>query len=68
MMRESYDWMVSFSKDTELIGRKFRPSDLKYGAWPDGTIFVHVRTGQVREWRDRQAATVYRPCPSQETP
>jgi hypothetical protein len=45
---ERFEWLVSFCSDREMIGRKFRPSDVQYGTWPDGTIFTNVRTGEVR--------------------
>lgn len=47
---ERFEWLVSFCRDREMIGRKFRPSDIQYGHWPEGTVFTNVRTGEVRVW------------------
>lgn len=57
-MNERFEWLVSFCKDEEMIGRKFRPSDVQYGTWPEGTVFTNVRTGEVRVWHGGQVECI----------
>lgn len=48
---DRYDWLISYCpKDPDLVGRKFRSSDLQYGVWPEGTIFTNTLTGEVKVW------------------
>jgi len=47
---ERYEWIVAYCEDRDFVGRLFRPSDVQYGLWPEGTVFTNVRTGVVKVW------------------
>jgi hypothetical protein len=57
--QDRFEWEITHHpEDQEFVGRKFRSTDVRYGDWPEGTVFTNVNTGEALVWKNKQAVAL----------
>jgi len=64
LSQTAHPWMVIHDPSGDFLGRCFRNSDLavknaQEAQWEDGTIFWHIRQGDLRIWNNGRYKILY---------